>query len=208
MSICILSNRPEAAAHYSSILMESGFDSPHIATSVKEMFELLTKERISGIAMDIPVTVRASDHDKQLLNGIGEVYPTVKINWAPGRELRVMCNQFLSTREKPLESFLQACNSFKPRIWRKDERIYKVVNLSWSVGDAPANRGFTVDVSQSGCFVCTFDPPAINDVVTLHVQHSGQTVTARVTWVVKWGEKTRAPGFGCAYEGGSRTGLL
>jgi hypothetical protein len=199
MLVCILSNRPEAATHYASILQELGITESEVTNNIMDLFDLLTYRPVCGIALDIPAIVRASEQGKQLLNNISEIYPIVKLNWAPGKEIRAVGNRFLSTKEPPLESFILACRTFQPRTWRKYERLNKVVNLYWSAERATRNRAFTLDVSRGGCFVCTLEPPAINSIISLDLLTEERTVQARVTWVNKWGEMERAPGFGCEY---------
>lgn len=199
MLVCILSNRPEVAAHYAAVLQRLGIEETEIAADIMDLFDHLTGRPVCGIALDIPAIVRASEQGKQLVNSISEIYPIVKLNWAPGKEIRAVGNRFLSTKEPPLESFILACRTFQPRTWRKYERLDKVVNLYWSTAGTTRNRGFTLDISRGGCFVCTLDPPDANSIITLELLAEERTVQARVTWVNKWNEMERAPGFGCEY---------
>ena len=199
MLVCILSNRPAAVDRYRTALSERGVDEVESASDVFGLFDLLTSRPISGLALDIPAIVRASEQGKVLLNSISEIYPLVKLNWAPGKEIRASGNHFLSVSEPPLAAFVLACRNYEPRIWRKYERIAKVMNLWWNTENSAPHRGFTLDISAGGCFVCCLDPPSVGELVTLSYLQEPHTVKARVTWSLGWNEMERAPGFGCEY---------
>jgi hypothetical protein len=206
MLISILTARPAAAAFYTQTLHELGVEQVEVAATIYALIDLLASQPTSGIAVDVPAVVRASAQGKQLISDIDEVYPLVRLNWAPGKDITAMGNRFIDTKLSPLPAFVRACRKFSPRSMRRQERIAKVMHLYWgSESDAREERvrGFTVDVSPGGCFVCAFDPPPVGMLVRLEYLESEHCppVVGRVAWAVPWGELSRSPGFGCVFSG-------
>jgi hypothetical protein len=211
MLICILSSRPAAADFFTQTLRESGVAEVMVATSVLSLIDLLASHPVCGIAVDVPSLVRASAQGKQLISDVSEIYPLVRLNWAPGKEVTAMGNRFLATRKASVQEFVRACRLFSPRTMRRHGRVAKVMNLRWQVVSGMAGewaRGFTMDVSPGGCFVCTFDPPPIGAIVRLEYLENENSPPAdgRVTWNVQWGEMLRPPGFGCSFAEGEYLG--
>jgi len=126
----------------------------------------------------------------------------VKLNCAPGKEIRAVGNHLLSRKETPLESFALASRSFNPRSWRRHERVAKTFNLFWRLaGEAESakRRAFTLDVSPGGYFVCELNPPPTNSRIEIELLSTGEVISAQVCWVASWGEMEKPPGFGCQF---------
>jgi hypothetical protein len=211
MLICLLTARPAAAALYTQTLQELGAERVEVAATIYALIDLLARQPACGIAVDVPAVVRASASAKQLISDIDEIYPLVRLNWAPGKQITAMGNRFIETKLSQLQAFVLACRKFTPRSLRRQERVARVMQLHWQlIGEMTSEpvRGFTLDVSAGGCFVCAFDPPPVGSLVRLAYcdGENSPPVTGRVAWNVPWGEESRPPGFGCIFTDVSPSG--
>jgi hypothetical protein len=170
------------------------------AVSLSELIERFPNAIISGFVFEIHMMVKATDQEKELLQIMVGIFPSIKTNWNPEAGFRALYKGADQSGEESLRAFVRDCRNFKPRALRKKQRHEKKFSvLFWPVDASPetAQRAFTLDVSTGGLFVGTCGPPREGNlfgVVLMEVD--AHPFKVMVKWTLPWGTAMRIPGFG------------
>ncbi len=200
MQIAIVSRVGPVLDAYKRFFGACGVNLIH-APSLSELYQQLLSEAIvSGLVVEIHVMIKATETEKELLQTMVEIFPSVKTNWNPEAGFRALYNDSDKSGEESLHAFVRDCRNFKPRALRKKKRHEKTFNvLYWSL-DAPpetAQRAFTLDVSTEGLFVGACDSPREDSLVWVVLREvDTRPFKVAVKWKLPWGAAMRIPGFG------------
>jgi len=125
---------------------------------------------------------------------------------APVDEIHGLADGQTAPRTRTLEEFVGGdCRRFPARAVRAFKRCHLVFNvLLLDPPEQPLADGektFTVDVSESGCFVATVRPPECGRPLSAVLcDLDDQTpIPLEVRWRILWGETMRTPGFGARF---------
>ncbi len=173
------------------------------ASSIDELYRMLFNTPVSGVMIEIQAVVKATNTEKEFLQAIEEVFPNIKTNWDSAGGFRALYQGAGKSGEENIVAFVQHCLDFKPRTLRKNKRHERKCNvLFWPIGksEETAQRAFTIDISSSGLFVCTCDPPEEGSVVWVMLCEVGVgPFKVLVKWKREWGVAMRIPGFGGSF---------
>ena len=199
MQIAIVSRTGPVLDAYKRFFGAYGVNLIH-AVSLLELYQKLSNAIISGFVVEIHVMVKATEKEKELLQTMVGIFPSIKTNWNPEVGFRALYNGSDKSGEESLHAFVQDCRNFKPRALRNKERHEKRFNvLYWPIDAQPetAQRAFTLDVSTSGLFVGTCDPPREGSLVWVVLREvDPRPFKVMVKWKLPWGAAMRVPGFG------------
>jgi hypothetical protein len=199
MQIAIVSRGGSVLDAYERFFGACGVKLIH-APSLLELFRKLPDMFISGVVVEIYTMVKANDREKELIQTVAKIFPSIRTNWNPEAGFRALDNNSDKSGEESLLAFVQDCRSFKPRALRKTRRHEKKFNVLYWPIDAPpesAQRAFTLDVSTGGLFVGTCDPPGQGSLVLVVLREvDASPFKVMVQWRLPWGAAMRIPGFG------------
>lgn len=178
------------------------------ASSLKEVPALAYGTALSGILLDMPVMVKASPNDKAALEDVVKALPSVYLNLAATHnDIRVMTINGLQGIANSIHEFAALCTEFLPR--RVLPKTRSPLHLHCLMQPAresavPHQRTATLNVSPSGCFLFSVDPPAQpGDLIVLRFIGLDDLtpVTALISWQNPWGTTGKnAPGIGVKFE--------
>lgn len=200
--LALLSRAGSVLEAYRSFFERAGVTTLH-APSVTKLFEQLPDLPISGIVTDLPVVVRASAHEKLLLEAVEGIFPNARVNWQPHAGFRVLFADAARSGEENLLEFVARSRQFTPRSLRKDARRERNLNvLMWRDGESPdqARRAFTKDISLGGIFASTCEPPPEGTELWVQLlELSPSPLKVKVRWERGWGRSMNIPGFGAEF---------
>jgi hypothetical protein len=199
MQIAVVSRGGPVLDAYKRFFGACGVNLVH-ASALSELFRKLPDMVISGVVVEIYTMVKASDREKELIQTVAKIFPSIRTNWNPEAGFRALYNDSEKSGEESLLAFVQECRNFKPRALRKAKRHEKKFNVLYWPIDAPpesAQRAFTLDVSSGGLFIGTFDPPGEGSLVWVVLREvDARPFKVMVQWRLPWGAAMRIPGFG------------
>jgi len=187
--------------------------------SVDSLETSLQDTPYNGLLLDVPTMIRASTAQKAKVLALLEYYPVLRLSYrAPVDEIHGLADGRTALRTHTLEEFIGGdCLRFPPRAVRAFKRCHLVFNvLLLDRPEQPLAEGektFTVDVSESGCFVASVRPPECGRPLSAVLcDLADQTpIPLEVRWRVLWGETMRTPGFGAKFlslTGAQKTELV
>ena len=202
MQIAIVSRAGPVLDAYKRFFDAYGVNLMH-APSLSELYQKLPNAIISGFVIEIHMMIKATDSEKELLNTMVGIFPSIKTNWNPEAGFRALYDDSDKSGEENLRAFVRDCGNFKPRTLRKKKRHEKNFNVLYWLVDASketAQRAFTLDVSSDGVFAGTCDPPPEGSLVWVALREvDARPFKVLVKWKLPWGAAMRIPGFGGSF---------
>lgn len=202
MQLAIVSRSGPVLDAYRRFFGAYGIDLIH-ATSISDVYQKLPDAIISGFVVEIHMMVKATETEKELVQTMAVIFPSVKTNWNPEAGFRALYNDSDKSSEENLRAFVLDCRNFKPRALRKKKRRERKFNVLYWPLDASrerAQRAFTLDVSAGGVFVGTCDPPPEGSLVWVVLREvDARPFKVLVKWKLPWGDTMRIPGFGGSF---------
>ncbi|CAH2030924.1 PilZ domain-containing protein [Trichlorobacter ammonificans] len=162
---------------------------------------------MNGIAIDMPVQIKASSGDKALVEDMLLALPSVYLNIAPATDaIRILTATGTQGTFQTFEQFVAACANFNARVVRPKNRTELNLNAllypSMS-GDVPPERTVTINVSPGGCFLFSSHPDYhVEQLVRIDfVGFEDRTpIIGSVRWLQPWGTSHLIPGIGVRFE--------
>jgi hypothetical protein len=178
-----------------------------VVDSVDMLEALLQDTPYNGLLLDVPSMIRATPAQKAKLRSLLEQYPVLRLTYrAPEDEIHGLTDGQTSPLPRSIEEFAsQECRRTPARALRAFKRCSLVLNvLLLDRPDQPLAEGkkaYTVNVSETGCFVASLDPPECGHTLyaVLCDLFDHTPVPIEVRWQIRWGESLRAPGFGAKF---------
>lgn len=179
-----------------------------LATSdLKNAPALAASTPLNGIAMDMPVRIKASASDKALVEDMMLALPSAYLNVSPATDtIKILTATGTKGTFRTFEQFVAACANFQARVVRPKNRVELNLNAllyhSTASGAAP-EQTVTLNVSPEGCFLFSAYPDYHIDqqVVIDFVGFTDRTpVIASVRWLQTWGKDNLIPGIGVMFE--------
>ncbi len=202
MQIAIVSRTGAALDAYRRFFGLYGIDLIH-APSLAELYQKLPDALISGFVVEIHVMIKATEPEKELLDTMMAIFPSIKTNWNPDAGFRALYNDSDKSGDENLRAFVRDCRNFKPRTLRKKKRHEKHFNVLYWPLDASqdtAQRAFTLDVSTGGVFIGTCESPPEDSLVWVVLKEvDARPFKVMVKWRRPWGAAMRIPGFGGSF---------
>lgn len=176
-----------------------------VVPSFAQLIDAMLKTAYQGILVDVVTSLKANREEKGISQEILGAFPLMQLTWdQQGNRIQSLSNGTSSSGT--LAHFVAYdCQPFKPRTIRADARkcvnlnieIYKDQNLS------PANmeRSVTVNISKSGCFLCSFGNWAgIPEIWLVMNELEDKTpLSGQILWRQPWGKSMTFPGFGVRF---------
>lgn len=199
MRLAIVAKRGEVLAAHEEFFRELNVELLPFP-SLSALFAALPENPVSGIVVDVQLSVKAADQEKERLHLLESIFPSVRTNWNREAGFRALYNDASRSGQENLLAFVEECRRFQPRALRKYRRLARHFNvLYWLAGgqEQAARRAYTVDVSYGGLFVGTCDPPPVESFVWVRlVELDDRPFKLLVKWRRAWGEAMAVPGFG------------
>ena len=178
-----------------------------VVDSIDSLETSLQDTPYNGLLLDVPTMIRASTSQKAKVLALLEYYPVLRLSYrAPVDEIHGLADGQTAPRTHTLEEFVGGdCSRLPARAVRAFKRCHLVFNvLLLDPPEQPLAEGektFTVDVSESGCFVASVRPPECGRPLSAVLcDLADQTpIPLEVHWRVLWGETMRTPGFGAKF---------
>lgn len=205
--LLIVSGTPETAAHYRTAMEQRGA-ACEMTHSVADMFEILLRIPFNGLVLDVPTAIKATEKEKALLQDLSDVYPTLRVRWdARAGQIRgLLLGQTLNGAD-PVGDFMDRfCRSRPARTCRKNKRYQLHFNALLSseetVREGRAEKVFTVDISEGGCYLFSSRSWENRDVAWVRfIELSDPTpIRLEVRRCVRWGEGLQIPGIGAQFS--------
>jgi hypothetical protein len=178
-----------------------------VVDSIDSLETTLQDTPYNGLLLDVPTMIRASTSQKAKVLALLEYYPVLRLSYrAPVDEIHGLADGQTAPRTRTLEDFVGGdCSRLPARAVRAFKRCHLVFNVL--LLDSPerplaeGEKAFTIDVSESGCFVATARPPECGRPVSVVLcDLEDQTpIPLEVRWRILWGETMRTPGFGARF---------
>lgn len=169
----------------------------------------LRENAYHGLLVDVPTLIKAPAGEKRLVHEVLESYPVLRMRHDP-RDATIHGLYYGQPAQSGniVADFvdLEAAVS-SPRVLRVEPRGDLVFNVLVSrdetFAEARAERSVTTNVSQGGCFLCSFADFADWQRLWLRIREfADQTpIPAQVRWRVPWGAGMEAPGVGVSFTG-------
>lgn len=168
---------------------------------------LTGKAPYHGILIDLPLNVRSTYLDKLQISDSLAVIPNAILNLSPGSgAIKLLMAAGGDGSTATLAQFIALCAATVPRIVYPHNRIPLNLNVllsSTPAFGADAERTFTMNVSEGGCFLATavglFQPQDMVWIDFTGLDHRA-AVKGRVCWQRAWGTAHAAPGIGVCFE--------
>lgn len=194
MMFVVIANSEEKQKTVLAATQSAGHDATTLS-SLSELPELLKTVPVSGIMIDLITSTKASTSEKESTNDLIQLYPYVKIKIVNG-EVVVLGGG------ATLETFVQSCNTFKPRTIRKSERRIRHIAFLLSADSEFVNpeKTVTLNIADGGCFVYSTSEWKVGDTVWLRFVDNDKTMKAVVRWWQPWGNNKKMPGIGLQFE--------
>jgi hypothetical protein len=178
-----------------------------VVDSIDSLETSLQDTPYNGLLLDVPTMIRASTSQKAKVLALLEYYPVLRLSYrAPVDEIHGLADGQTAPQTHTLEEFVSGdCCRFPARAVRAFKRCHLVFNVRlFDPSEQPREEGekaFTVDVSESGCFVATVQPPECGRLLSVVLcDLDDQTpIPIEVRWRILWGETMRTPGFGARF---------
>jgi len=179
-----------------------------LATSdLKNAPVLAASTPLNGIAIDMPVRIKASPNDKALVEDMLLALPSVYLNVSPATDtIKILTATGTKGTFRTVEQFVAACANFQARVVRPKNRVELNLNAllyhDAASGAAP-EQTVTLNVSPEGCFLFSTHPDIqVNQqIVVDFVGFTDRTpVMASVRWQQIWGKDNLIPGIGVMFE--------
>lgn len=170
------------------------------AESVRELLELLDKNATTGIVLDVIGLMRASSHEKHVLNSFIEAFPVLHVNMP-----RCGGTVTLKTLVDPDVFFGCQCRDFQARTLRSNVRLPLHMPLLISAKNDPEMahpiRTCSLDVSEGGMFILLCEGLATEEWVWLQLVDlpSDDLILAHIRWRRLWGAGLTLPGLGVKF---------
>ena len=178
-----------------------------VVDSIDSLETSLQDTPYNGLLLDVPTMIRASTSQKAKVLALLEYYPVLRLSYrAPVDEIHGLADGQTAPRTRTLEEFVGGdCLRFPARAVRAFKRCHLIFNvLLLDPPERPLVEGekaFTVDVSESGCFVATVRPPECGHPMSAVLCDLADRtpIPLEVRWRILWGETMRTPGFGARF---------
>jgi len=178
-----------------------------VVDSIDSLETSLQDTPYNGLLLDVPTMIRASTSQKAKVRALLEYYPVLRLTYrAAVEEIHGLTDGQTTPLPRSLEEFIGGdCVQFPARAVRAFKRCHLVFNLLLlDPAERPlaeAEKAYTVDVSESGCFVATVHPPECGRSLSAVLCDLADPtpVPLEVRWRILWGETMRVPGFGAKF---------
>ena len=203
--IALLARQGAARKKYEDILTRFGVRVESVS-AVQELFQMLRTSAYNGVVIDLPVKLRATQHEKDLFMDLADNFPVLQLNYDEQTgEVRSFYFSKVEGTES-LEDFInKECRNFKARVIRSSPRkkvhFNALLTREGGPADQPAEKSFTVDVSKGGCFLFSTQSWEKNEKVlfTLTELSDHTPIAGEVRWKREWGVSLKIPGIGVEF---------
>jgi hypothetical protein len=189
----------------------SALGSSAAITSVErlgEIPELLRKSPYSGILIDINLKVKATYMEKVRISDSLNTMPSATLNCKAGQEeIKLLMADTRYGTARTLDEFINLCATFQPEVIYHEEQnalhLNALLSRSPDFG-ADAEHTFTMNISESGCFLFTADKTGFESQDTIWIDFVGlaqrNPVKGKVCWKCEWGVSNSVPGIYVSFE--------
>lgn len=155
----------------------------------------------NGLVIDAHSLAKAKQGEKTIIESLWRIYPALVTKLSPDLELVPLSTQKFSGS---LADFVRECKAFPPRPIRSHDRanLHLHVLLSRTPDFTAADPTFTMNVSESGCFVVTTKGWEVGEQVWIRIVEfdDDSPVSATIRWCASWGRGHHVPGIGVEFH--------
>ena len=178
-----------------------------VVDAVDQLETTLVDTPYNGLILDVSTMIRATALQKRKAQTLLEFYPVLRLSHHPeGGPSRGLTDGLTPSRASTIEDFIrQDCATFAARPLRSCQRSSLTLNVLLlpqpDGARAEGQKAYTVNVSESGCFIALPEPPACGaPLYAIFTDLEDRTpVPLEVRWRFAWGEAPRVPGFGARF---------
>ncbi len=204
--VLLLAEQGEAKEAYRAALAVAGAEHDAVE-DLPSLRARLRENAYHGLLVDVPTLIKAPAGEKRLVHEVLESYPVLRLRHDPhdGRIHGLYYGQPAQSGNIVADFVHLEAAVFSPRILRVQPRgdlVFNVlVSRAETFAEDQAERSVTVNVSQGGCFLCSFAEFADRQRLWLRIREfADQTpIAAQVRWRVAWGAGMEAPGVGVSF---------
>ena len=162
--------------------------------SLGELAAIVRDVPLGGILLELATSIRSTPEEKEVTNELTCVYPFARFRIVD-HEIRIL------GEGNTLETFVERCRQFNPRVLRREGRISRhlSVYLSREPGFEEAEKAVTINMSKGGCLVFSSRKWSIGDLVWLRFPGEEIAISGTVRFWRAWGQKG-IPGIGVQFN--------
>lgn len=130
-----------------------------VAFSVPEMRQKLLHTPFNGVILDVLTMVRASQKEKQFIQEISELYPTLRVRWdSLSERIRGLVFGRSLNGDDVVGDFLEnCCRPWPARTCREERRLpfhfNALLSSDGEFREEDVEKTATLDLSEGGCFL-------------------------------------------------------
>lgn len=197
---------PELEARYREAMPSDGVECVPVSC-FSVFFKQSETVACNGVLLDIVSVIKASPFDREVIQELLEVYPSLRLRWdAPSGVIRTLMTGAGPGQQVTLDNFIAIyCENFPPRSLRMRQRKHIHCNVLYSPHDQMSKEStqqtVTMDLSEGGCFL--FTPLALPVGERLWLRFielmDNSPILVEVQWCREWGKSMKVPGVGVRF---------
>ncbi|WP_316347034.1 PilZ domain-containing protein [Desulfuromonas acetoxidans] len=207
LKLLLYTHDPEVQQHYLKALPEEGAMAV-VVSDFKEFFKESNTIPCSGVLLDVVSSIRASQFDREVIQELLEVYPSLRLRLDPATgEIRTLMTGAGPGQNISIRKFVETyCSNFPPRCLRMCQRKPIHCNVIYSFHDQLASevvqRSVTMDMSIGGCFLMTTEALEVGERLWIRIIElmDNSPIMVEVRWCREWGQKMVVPGVGLHFS--------
>ncbi len=178
-----------------------------VVSSFDEFTKAVTDTPYNGLMFDMFTKIRVLKGVIEKVNDILQMFPVIQLTFDErSGEIRASYSGMFRGIGTINDFILNKCSSFGARTIRFVRR--EAINLNVTllkdnnISSAGQKRAVTMNVSQGGCFIVSFDDWQVNGdiwfMVTELEDHA--PIRGKIVWCAGWGKKMCVPGIGIQFQ--------
>nr|WP_320048308.1 PilZ domain-containing protein [uncultured Desulfuromonas sp.] len=207
LKLLLYTHDPEVQKHYLKALPDQGAMAV-VVSDFKDFFKQSNTIPCSGVLLDVVSSIRASHFDREVIQELLEVYPSLRLRLDPKTgEIRTLMTGAGPGQQISIPKFVETyCTNYPPRCLRMCQRKPIHCNILYSLHKqfAPesVNRSVTMDLSAGGCFLATTEDFTVGERLWIRIIElmDNSPIMVEVRWCREWGKSMMVPGVGLHFS--------
>lgn len=207
VDLVLLANEGPSCDEYLSFLNRRDIE-PEIAFTMRDLVNVLGRKAFNGILVDVPTLVKADPDLKEEVMAFFERFPVLRLNINPAdHSVRTLYYGQSGSSDEIFSYFVdEVCSSCGGSMIRRTVRRQLHFHVALYERKTShletAEHAFTLNVSETGCFVVSTSQWDDHENVwlTFKEMKDDEPIKARICRCVYWGDSMKIPGLGAAFE--------
>jgi Tfp pilus assembly protein PilZ len=207
LKLLLYTHDSEVQKHYLKALPEQGVMCV-VVSDFTEFFKQSNTIPCSGLLLDVVSSIRATPFDREVIQELLEVYPSLRLRLDPATgDIRTLMTGAGPGQNITIGRFIETyCRQFPPRCLRMCQRKPIHCNILYSLHDQLASevvqRSVSMDLSTGGCFLFTTESFPVGERLWIRILElvDNSPIMVEVRWCREWGHGMEVPGIGLHFS--------